>query len=53
MGSNKNTPKFIGSNRGALELGSSILPRVKSPKAKLFLELFKSYFSLILILGSS
>ena len=43
----------INSNKDALEISFSILSRVGSPGAKSFLKLFKSYFLLILILGSS
>ena len=40
------------SNRDILEIGSSILSRVGSPKTKLSLELFKFYSLLIVILSS-
>ena len=42
---------FISGNGGAPKISSSISFRVKNPKTKTFLKLFKSYFSLILILG--
>jgi hypothetical protein len=43
INSNKDFFKFIGGNRGALKLNSNILFKIKSPEAKLFLKLFKSY----------
>ena len=44
---------FIDGDRDALELSFSVLTKVKSPKTKLSLELFKSYSLLILILSFS
>ena len=51
--SDGDSSRFISSNRDALELSFSVLSRVESFRAKLFLKLLKSYFLLILILGSS
>jgi hypothetical protein len=51
INSNKDSPKFVGGNKGALKLSFSVLSRVKSLGAKLFLKPFKFYSLLILILG--
>ena len=51
VGGNGDSPRFIGGNRGALELGSSVLSRVGSLRAELSLKLLESCSSLILILG--
>ena len=50
---NGGTSKSIGSDKGTLEVGFGVSSRVGSPKAELSLELFKSYFLLISILGFS
>ena len=42
--SNKDFLRFVGGDRGVLELSFSVLFRVGSPRAELFLKLFKFYF---------
>ena len=51
-GSDGDSPRFVGGDGGALELGSGVLSRVGSPRAKLSLKLLESYSLLISISGS-
>ena len=51
-GGNRDSFRSVGSNRGASWFGFSVLSRVGSPTIKSSLELFKSGFLLLLILGS-
>ena len=52
-GGNRDSPISVGSDGGALWFSSGVLSGVRSPGAELSLELSKSNYLLLLILGLS